>query len=419
MLLIPSKKNITKKLEVKTLTDSKDFYIPLDAYRGVMSPLVEKGTYVKQYQLLAESQGVFASQVHAPVSGKVIDLVDFEGKSFILLENDFQYLSEDKNIPLIQELTSARFAEILLQNGIEGSGGSRFPTTLKYKGLTNPIGTLIFNGAECEPYLTSDYILMTSKAEQLLEMASFIKKVVKAKLVCFAIEKHNADLKPILEQAASKLNIEIQVKLLSNSYPQGAELQLIKSVTGKELRKGNIPSQHGIIVNNVATLYAMYQAFFEGRPCIDRVVTVSGNTSSKDGNYLVKIGTPIGHLLKESGNKYDSNNQNLVLGGAMMGKVIDSLSTPINKGSGGLLLLKKIAKNTNNCIKCGVCVDVCPQRLLPLQFVLYNQSKNLEALKEYNLLDCIECGSCAYVCPSDVPLMENIFEGKKKINSNQ
>lgn len=419
MLLIPSKKNITKKCEIETLTDPKDFYIPLDAYRGVMRPIVETGETVKKYQPLAQLEGVFATQTHAPVSGAVVDIVNFDGKHFLHLENDFQYSEVEKKVCSDSNITLTQFADFLLENGIEGAGGSRFPVALKYRGIATPIETLIFNGAECEPYLTSDYILMKSKAEQLIRMASVVKEVVKAKSICFAIEKHNNDLKPILTQAANKLNVDIDIKLLPNSYPQGAELQLIKAVMGKELRKGSIPSQHGVVVNNVATLYAMYQAFFEGIPYVDRVVTISGNTPDRGGNYLVKIGTPVAHLLKESNINYNSDSHNLILGGAMMGKPIGSVSTPINKGSGGLLLLKKIAWNTNNCIKCGVCVDVCPQHLLPLEFVRYNQSEDIEALKAYNLLDCVECGSCAYVCPSDVPLMENIFEGKKKINSNQ
>lgn len=318
----------------------------------------------------------------------------------------------------ITTITQADFEALLLTYGIQGAGGSQFPTQLKYRQSAVPIDTIIFNGAECEPYLSADFVLMKEKTRELLQAAVAIQTVLGAKRFVFAIEKQNREMKQTLLQQAKVMGIIAEVKLLPDSYPQGGELQLIKSVTGKEIFKGSLPANHGIIVNNIGTLWAIYRALFEGKPYIERIVTLSGDTCVNKGNYLVKNGTAVAYLLEETGNTREEESQMVILGGAMMGKPVDNPSTSINKGSGGVLLLKKHKINENNCIKCGLCVDVCPQRLMPLEFVRHNQLNDQKALQKLHLNDCIACGACAYVCPSDVALMENIFEGKNKLLTN-
>lgn len=418
MLLIPSLKKKTKYSEIRSITDPKDFYMPLDAYRNVMTPVVEIGERVKKYQLLAQSKGTFASRLHAPVSGNIVAFFQLNGKQMIHLQNDFLNL-QALTFPIEPaSLTREEFMDMLLDNGIQGAGGSQFPTQLKYNIQDRQIRTVIFNGAECEPYLTSDFVLMKEKADELIKAAQVIRTVLSAHKIVFAIEKHNISVRKILLESARKSEVEIEVSVLPNGYPQGGELQLIKSVTGMEIKKGSIPADHGILVNNIGTLWAIYKAIFEGRPNIERIITVSGNGCQYLGNYQIKIGTPIIHILRETKNKWDLDLQTMVLGGAMMGKSVESPLVPVHKGAGGLLIIRKHKIERNNCIKCGLCVDVCPQQLMPLEFVRHNLSDDVHELKKFHLQDCIECGACAYVCPSDVPLMENIFDGKKKLFSN-
>ncbi|KZE73360.1 hypothetical protein AV926_18425 [Myroides marinus] len=419
MLLIPSLKKYTKKSPIQVISEAEDYYIPLSSYRGNMNSIVKEGEKVKKYQLLAQCDGVFATKAHAPISGIVKGIFHLNDSQFLHIQNDFQDREISIDCLSIDNINQDQFAEILLEYGIEGAGGSRFPTTLKYRENSNKIRTLIFNGVECEPYLSADYVLMQYQTKEIIEVAAFIKKIIGAEQLVFAIEKQNKELKKQLESVAKEKGINIKVQLLPNSYPQGGELQLIKAITGMELKKGSIPAQYGILVNNIGTLWAMYKAIFEGKPNIERIITISGNRCFNPGNFRVKIGTPIAHILRETNNVWNSEEQIIVLGGAMMGKVISSKFIPINKGSGGLLVMQKNNLETNNCIKCGLCIDVCPQKLMPLEFARFNLIDDIESLANYHLQDCIECGACAYICPSQIPLIENILDGKKKlINSH-
>ncbi|MBB1149339.1 RnfABCDGE type electron transport complex subunit C [Myroides sp. NP-2] len=415
MVLIPSFKKKTRGSAIAPIADAALFYLPLQAYRHVMHPLVQQGEYVRKYQPIAKSTGSFATQLHAPVSGVVEAFTEIDGQAVLLLRNDFK----DAEVPLQpvehKSLTLEGFCDILLQAGIVGAGGSQFPTHLKYRVAQGSIDTLLLNGAECEPYLSSDFSLMQEKIEELLQAVSVIQTVLGVKRVIWAIEKQNRVLKKGIHQAAAKANMNVEVKLLPNNYPQGGELQLIRSATQKEIHKGSVPANHGIIVNNVGTIWAIYQALFEGKPAIERVVTLSGVKGTLGGNYVVKVGTPMEHLIQATANTWNSNTHWAIVGGAMMGKHAQSGLTPLHKGVGGVLLLKKQPQNQQNCIKCGWCIEVCPQRLMPLEFVRHNERNAVDDLLNLNLLDCIECGACAYSCPSDIPLMKHIFDGKTKV----
>ncbi len=415
MVLIPSLKKKTKGSVLAPIQDASLFYLPLQAYRHIMHPLVQQGDYVRKYQPIAASTGVFATVLHAPVSGTIEGFVEVDGQAVILLRNDFAEIATPLKIVDITTLTLEGFCTLLLDYGIVGAGGSQFPTHLKYRLPKGRIDTLLLNGAECEPYLSADFIVMQEKVEELLKAIQVIQSVLGVTRILWAIEKQNKVLKKRILQAAAKVNMQVEVKLLPNSYPQGGELQLIRSTTDKEIHKGSLPADHGILVNNIATIWAIYQALFEGKPMIERVVTLAGIKGTFSGNYQVKVGTPVAHLVQETANTWDANSQWAILGGPMMGKHVQSGLTPLHKGVGGVLLLKKQPQNQQNCIKCGWCVEVCPQRLMPLEFVRHNQNNTLEALLNLNLNDCIECGACAYICPSDIPLMEHIFEGKTKV----
>ncbi|KAF9660214.1 MULTISPECIES: electron transport complex subunit RsxC [Tenacibaculum] len=415
MMHIPSLKSKTKSKTIKTLATPKYLYMPLQAYRGSLKPLVGIGDNILKHQKIASSEGIFASSIHAPVSGTVIDIISNDGSSYIKIENNFREEKVSKKPINIEALTKEQILTFIKEYGIEGSGGARFPSATKYQTNTQSISYFLINGAECEPYLSADYAVMQQDAEALIKAIKVVQKVIKAKHIIFGIEKQHKELKSHLQNVASRLGITIQVKLLPNTYPQGGELQLIKSLTKKEIPKGSIPANHGIMVNNVGTLWALYQAFYKQQPYTERIVTISGEKAVNHGNYRVAIGTPLNHILETLGQPWDNDMQTVILGGPMMGKAVHHPETPINKGSGGLLTMPNPKNKRYNCIQCGYCTDVCPQRLMPMEFARHAANKDTQKLNDFNLMDCIECGACAYICPSDVPLMQSIFSGKTLI----
>lgn len=416
MISIPIKKKQHKHLSIETLPDANILYLPMDGYRGRMTPLVERGERVKKHQLLAETQDIFSAKTHAPVSGKIIGTKEINNRSYLLLENDFLEETIPANTLPPEQLTKEDILRIIRDYGIEGGGGARFPTHLKYSVGDRKIETIIINGAECEPYLNSDFAVMYNEPRSILTAIGIVQKVINAQRIVIAVEKHNKELKKKFTELIPESKLPIKVKLLPDEYPQGGELQLIKSVTGMELPKGSIPAHHGVIVSNVGTLRAIFNAFSQAIPHIDRIVTVANEKSRIEAIFKVKIGTPVGHLLRIAGIELYSSDTTVILGGPMMGKIAVSEETPIDKGTGGVIVIQSTKERHFNCIGCGYCVDVCPQRLMPLEFVRYASLGDKKKLAEYRVMDCIECGACAYICPSDVPLMHNILEGKKIIN---
>ena len=407
---IPLLKYKTKKQPIAELEDALIYRIPLQSYRSTLQPLVKIGDRILQYQVLAEDvKHHFAAKIHSPVSGKVIAI----DENYISLENDFQQQKVLTEIIDSQQLDIERFVQVLKDYGIAGIGGAEFPTDIKYKVEDSNIKSLLINGIECEPYLTSDYAVMRHETEKLLKTIAVLNQIFQPQKIVIGIEKQHKELKKHFEKNFKKHpNLPIKIHLLPNEYPQGGELQFIKSVTNREIPKGSIPTNFGYLVSNVGTILAIYEALFHNIPITERVITISGNAVSTTGNYRVKIGTPVLHILQEL--NIDAENVDIVLGGPMMGKEVVDLNSPIKKGSGGLLLFKKQQKSIENCIECGYCVDVCPQHLMPMQFVKgYQEDQNL--LTDFNLNHCIECGACEYICPSNLPLMQSIVLGKVEL----
>ncbi|MXN90476.1 electron transport complex subunit RsxC [Flavobacterium sp. Sd200] len=416
MMHIISLKNKTKHIPITAFADPPELYVPLQGYKGIMQLLVQPGTTVKKHQKIAELTGTFACCIHAPVSGIVQGIEDINGQPHVKLLNDFK--EDEYELPALkpERLSAADILLGLKEYGIEGSGGARFPTHLKYNIHDSPIDTFIINGAECEPYLSADYAILKNESMALVKAIGLLQKVINAKTVVIAIEKQHKELKKLLASNLSEQRIKIH--LLPNEYPQGGELQLIKSVTGKELPKGCVPSQHGIVVSNVGTLWAVYNAFYSNKPYVERIITISGEKAKNLGNYIVKVGTPVSFIINKVGLEDKTSDQTVILGGPMMGKAIDDDRTPIHKGTGGLLILPEHKNNNYNCIQCGYCADVCPQKLMPMEFVRTEAQQDTEKLLQLHLNDCIECGACAYVCPSDIPLMKNIFAGKQALRAS-
>lgn len=417
MIFIPSPQKEAKLSPIKELTPPSMLYIPLYGYKTTLQPLVKIGDSVKKYQPIAQSEGFFRTVVHAPVSGTIVGDIFIENQSYLVIENDFKEESITVKPFDVDHLSKEEIIDILATYGIEGSGGARFPTHLKYRIGANKVDTFIINGAECEPYLNADFALMRYKTESILKAIRLVQQLLNAKEIVIAIEKHNKELKKVFESYFSAFQLPIRVQLLPDEYPQGGELQLIRSVTGKELLKGSIPIQSGVVVNNVGTLWAVYNVFYEGKPYVERIVTISGELSAHSGNYIVKVGTPVSHILDKIGWSWNLDKYEIILGGPMMGRAVHQPETPIGKGNGGLLILSKTKTKQYNCIQCGYCTDVCPQHLMPMEFVRSVVRNDTERLIDHHLNDCIECGTCEYACPSDVPLMHNIFSGKAMLIS--
>ena len=418
MIGIVSYKDQTKEGDIRRLESPAVLSVPLSASLGKPAfPVVEPGERVLKNQLIGRADGIVSAHVHSPVSGIVLEIktaTNISGKSetFIVLENDFREEALQLSKSDIQ--TPRNFVNLLKDAGIVGAGGAQFPTHVKFPSDTGKLKTFIINGAECEPYLTADFTLMKNRYRELMQVVELIRKVYQPDKVVLAIEKRNKELRFVFE-----LYREIcSVKLLPDSYPQGSELQLIHSVTGMKLKKTQLPISKGVLVSNVGTLYGIYKAAFEGIPFTERVVTVSGDNLKGAGNYWVKVGTPVRHVLASAGKISGWDNCHVVLGGPMMGVEVHRLDTPVSKGTSGVLALEKRPLEAYNCIQCGYCVDACPMGLMPMQFAVAYRENDLKAFEEYRLGQCIECGACEYICPSNVPLIDSIKRGKQFILEN-
>ena len=422
---IESMKHVTKKTGLTTMKDPEFFYVPLSQHIGqVAKETVKTGDYVHRYEKIGEVSGKVSSMVHSPVSGKVTEIIEnlaANGKKVktVVIKNDFKYKEIETEKRRIEEVGTFRrdeILEIIKEAGIVGEGGAQFPTHVKYDIGYKKIDTFIVNGAECEPYLTADYTIMSNYVEDLLGGIKIAEKLLRPREIVIGIEEENIDIAEHIEviiKQSRLFNVKIQV--LPTAYPQGSELQLIRSVTGKEIKKSEIPGNHGIIVSNVGTVKSMYDAFTEGKPLVERVVTVSGEKVKTKGNYLLKVGTPLSHIIEQL---KPEDNAKIVFGGPMMGEEVTETSTPVVKGTSGILFLSKDIDSVKreNCISCGYCVDVCPMGLMPMKFAeSYRKEQYEKLVTVYHLDNCIECGACEYVCPSRVPLIKSIKEGKEKL----
>jgi electron transport complex protein RnfC len=287
-------------------------------------------------------------------------------------------------------------------------GGASFPTHIKLNPV-KPVDTLIINGAECEPYLTADARLMVEKTAQISAAVTLIARCLGVKNIYIGIEKN----KPEAIKAFSQVT-GITVKVLPSDYPQGGEKQLIKNILGKEIPRGKLPFDIGVLVQNVATVYAIYEAVYLGKPLIERIVTVTGSCLGNPKNVLVRIGTPIKELIEFCGPLKEPPAK-IIIGGPMMGIAQYTDEVPIIKSSGGLLLMNKNEAqelNEDPCIRCAACVRGCPVGLMPCQINLASERLLWNLTREYGASDCIECGICNYVCPSNRRLLQTIKRAK-------
>jgi electron transport complex protein RnfC len=365
-----------------------------------------------------------SSPVHSPVSGRVIAT---EPRSHpvmpndvpaIVIENDKKDTLDDSCVPKvdIEKLSSDEIIEIVRDKGLVGMGGAMFPTHVKIK-PTKPLDLLILNGCECEPYLTADHRMMLEHTKEIVGGMRLIAKASGVDKCIIAVE----DNKPDAAEALKKFEGDgVTVEVLKTKYPQGAERMLVYRLTGRTVPRGGLPLDVGVVVSNVGTAYAVYDAAANGMPLIKRAITISGDGVKKPGNYMVRIGTPFIDLVKSYiGAKPEDliDNKMIKMGGRMMGIRQSSLNGSVVKGTSGITIypLPDIEiDESRQCIRCGRCLSVCPMELNPHLLWYYTNKKDAGALKKLGAQDCIECGCCEYICSAKLPLVP-LFKNAKLI----
>lgn len=389
-------------------------------------PVVKIGDRVRRGTLIAKAASFISSPVYSSVSGKVKAIEDRQNPNgsiskCIIVENDFEDECEDGygSVKDPNELTAEEIAAAITQAGIVGMGGAGFPTGVKLtpKNADN-IDYLILNGAECEPYLTSDYRLMVEKAGNIIMGASLALRLFKNAKVVVAIE----DNKPAAIEAfeAQCKNLEkISVMPLKTKYPQGGERRLIASVTGRKINSHMLPADAGVVVLNVATAFAIYEALCESKPLIHRIVTLTGDGMNSPCNADVLLGTPVSFVVEKCGGLKE-NTKKIISGGPMMGVALQGLDYPVTKTFSSVLALTEDdveAMKTTACIRCGRCVGVCPENLVPQLMAHAVKALDFERFEAIGGLECIECGCCTYVCPAKRPLTQSFKLAKAEIRA--
>ena len=422
-------KTATASVDIVTLDAPQTLIFPMQQHIGApCEPLVTVGEQVKMGQKIADSKAFISAPIHASVSGKVIAIEPVLHPSgskvmSVIIENDGLDTVHESIAPKgdLSALEPKEIVEIVREAGIVGMGGAGFPTSVK---LSPPpdkkINHVIINGAECEPYLTSDHRVMLEEPEDVIAGLKIIMKVLGLDKGYIGIEVNKSDAIKVMEQHAAKEK-GIEVVRLQTKYPQGAEKQLIQVVTGEEVPSGALPADVGAIVNNIDTCTAIARAVKTGMPLIRRIVTVSGSAVKEPRNYSVRIGTPFKALFEKS-EGFREEPVKIVMGGPMMGIAQFSIDVPVVKGTSGLLAFteKEVTLQPESpCIRCGKCLDACPMNLLPLYLNAYAVKNDLDKAEAYHAADCIECGSCSYVCPAKRHLVQTIRVAKQTIIANK
>ena len=415
-------KDLSKDRPIADVLPGNELVYPLSQHIGAPAkPIVAKGDRVLMGQKIAESGGFVSAPIYASVSGTVKTLearrvVAGDQVMSIVVENDGQY--EDVGFRPREDaksLSREEIVDIIKEAGIVGMGGAGFPTHVKLSPKEpEKIDYVIANCAECEPYLTSDYRRMLEEPEKLVEGLRIALQLFPNATGILAVEDNKPDCVSLL-RGLVKDDPKISVKALKTKYPQGGERQLIYATTGRRINSTMLPADVGCVVNNVDTIVAVYRAVMEGRPLIERIVTVTGDAVAVPQNFRVKIGTSYSQVLEAAGG-FKSTPEKIICGGPMMGFGMFDLNVPTTKTSTALLALSKdevSAMEPGPCINCGRCVEVCPGRVIPSRLADYAERFDAEAFLANYGMECCECGCCSFICPAKRPLTQQIKSMRK------
>lgn len=428
-VLPPHGKHFTENKKIENLLPKGDLIFPMSQHIDApCEPLVKKGDRVLAGQKIGEAKGFLSAPIYSSVSGIVKNVtlmphVNGSKVMSVIIENDGLYEESPELKPRenFNDLSREEILEIIAKSGIVGMGGAAFPTHVK---LSPPpdkkIDTIIVNGAECEPYLTCDHRLMLENPKEIIEGLKIVLKLFPGVKGYIGIENNKMDAVKVIKEAADS-NPNIEVAVLKTKYPQGAEKQLIYAITGREVPSGKLPSDVHCIVQNVGTIFEIYNAVVCGRPLLERVVTVTGEAIKEPKNLRVKLGTSFKELIEACGG-FKEEPVKIISGGPLMGTAVSTLDLPVIKGTSGILALTKteaVLPEEESCIRCGRCVEACPMNLVPSTLDSLVKRREYELFEKNNGMDCIECGCCTLVCPAKRHLTQSCREGKRTVIQNR
>lgn len=430
----------SSSIPIKVMPAPARVIIPMQQHLGAeCEPIVSRGDSIKVGQLIGESSSFVSAKVHSSIDGIVKNIIRMVNPATSTLINAVEINADEKsqdNINLKTEISpieaNGNFAEILKkyikiiddktprsmiekirEAGIVGMGGAAFPTHVKLSVPEgNKIDTVILNGCECEPYITADHRLMLEYSFEMLLGALIIFKILSPAQLIVAIEENKEDAADKLLKAITVLGLEDKFKivLLPSKYPMGAEKTLIKNILGRTVPAGGLPLNVGVVVQNVATAKAIFDAVVLEKPLIERIITLTGDIDNPV-NLMIKVGTLLTDIIDYFGRTGDKKYE-VIFGGPMTGYSVGNLNFPITKGTNCILLKEVLAKQEGNCIRCSRCVGICPMNLVPLMYVNFVKNNKYEDCSNYYIENCIECGSCAYRCPASIPIVGYIKTGK-------
>lgn len=417
-------KKMSRECPIEILNPGDTLVYPLSQHIGAMAkPLVKAGDRVLVGQKIAEKGGFISANIHSSVSGtvKAIEkrLVATGGMvNSIIVENDGMY---EEAAPIFSgnpdELSKDEIIKIIEEAGIVGMGGAGFPTNVKLSPKNaDIIDSIIVNGAECEPYLTSDYRRMVEQTDKLVKGLKIVLKIFPDAKGYFGIEDNKPEAIEALLKATENED-RIEVVPLKTKYPQGGERSMIYAVTGRKINSKMLPADVGCIVHNVDTIYAIYNAVYNGKPLIERIVTITGDAVRTPKNFQIRIGTSFRELIDAAGG-FTTEPEKIISGGPMMGFSFFNIDVPVVKGSSSLLAFIKddvSHEEPSACIRCGRCAAACPEHLLPMKLAALAGQNEPEEFKKLGGMECVECGCCSYVCPAKRQVTQSVRSMKKLI----
>ena len=417
-------KELSKDQPIETYTPKGEMVFPLSQHIGApANPLVKKGDRVLKGQVIAEAGGFVSAPIHSSVSGTVKGIesrLTATGTmaNAIIVENDQQYEEVEYHpASSLGELSKEEILKRIQDGGVVGMGGAGFPTHVKLS-PKNPesIEYILVNGAECEPYLTSDYRRLLEYGEQVVEGLKVMLALFDKAKGYICIEDNKPDCIKKMEDLVRDIP-RIEVKTLMTKYPQGGERTLIYATTGREINSSMLPADVGCIVDNVETVTSIYRAVMLGKPVMERTVTVTGDAVSHPKNFMASIGTNMRELVDAAGG-FKSTPDKIISGGPMMGFSMYQLDVPCTKTTSAILsFLKDEVSNAHEtaCINCGRCVTVCPGHVVPARLATFAQHGDMEKFQQYDGMECCECGCCSYICPAKRPLTQSIKSMRKMV----
>ncbi len=420
-------KEITATMAVAPMRAPSTVVIPLQQHIGAPCVPLEGiaiGAKVNMGQKIGDSDGFVSAPIHSSVSGTIRDIGPYNhplGRPVeaVTIESDGEEKWDDKltTAGTLEDLTAEEIRRLVREAGIVGLGGATFPAHVK---LSPPpdkkIDIVVINGAECEPYLTADHRVMLEKPDDIVFGLKAMIKALNAEQGVIGVEDNKSDAIRVLEQATAD-DRQIKVAKLHTKYPQGAEKMLIQVTTGRIVPSGGLPLDIGIVNHNVGTAVAICGAIKEGKPLIERVITVTGSGINRPANLLVKVGTLVSTVIDHCGGLKD-NTLKLIVGGPMMGLAQPDANLPVIKGTSGILALTDedvYLAERSPCIRCAKCVDACPVSLMPTMIAQASEHALYSKAEKLHALDCFECGCCSYSCPSKIPLVQLIRIAKTEI----